>query len=67
MTTRTILERRLHRAGVLIAAGLVLQLLTLRLHPLAFVVFLGVACPLVVAGMVLFLWTIVSHPTEPET
>jgi hypothetical protein len=69
MAPVTKLEKRLRWAGVLIAAGLVVQVLTLlRLHPIAFVVFLGVACPLMAAGIVLFLWTIVDpagrHPVE---
>jgi hypothetical protein len=63
MAPVTKLERRLRWSGLLIAAGLVVQLITLtRLHPLAFIVFLSVACPLMVAGIVLFLWTVVLPP-----
>lgn len=52
----SVLERRLRRAGVLIAIGLVVQSMTLAvLHPLAFVAFIVIACPLVGAGIVLFL------------
>ncbi len=61
--TLTILERRLRWAGVLISAGLVVQLITLEiLHPLSFVVFLAVACPLIAAGIALFSYAVLkSH------
>lgn len=59
--TFTTLEKRLRWAGVLIAAGLVVQLITLEvLHPLAFVAFLGVACPLIAAGIALFSYAILK-------
>jgi len=57
------IERRLRRAGFLIAAGLIVQLATLVwVHPLAFIAFAVVSCPLIAAGIVLFLYSIVSHP-----
>jgi hypothetical protein len=63
MAPVTKLEKRLRWSGLLIAAGLAVQLVTLmRLHPLAFVVFLCVACPLMATGIVLFLWTVVHPP-----
>jgi hypothetical protein len=55
------LEKRLRWSGALIASGLVIQLITLEvLHPLSFVVFLAVACPLVAAGILLFLYAILK-------
>jgi len=61
----TLIERRISWAGVLIAGGLVIQLLTLLwTHPLAFVAFLLLGCPLVVFGILLFLYALVSH--EPS-
>ena len=55
------IETRLRWAGLLVAVGLVLQLsVSMWVHPLAFVTFLMVACPLVVAGMLVFLWGLVS-------
>ena len=58
----SILERRLRLAGVLICLGLVIQLLTLvRVHPLAFVAYIVIGCPLVLAGLLLYLYSIVSH------
>ena len=55
------LEGGLRGAGYLVAAGLIVQIgSSWWQHPLAFVVFAAVACPLVVAGVLLFLWTIAS-------
>jgi len=60
----TSIERRIRTSGLLIVAGLVLQMLTLPwAHPLAFVCFLLVGCPLAAAGMLLFLYSLVSHDT----
>ena len=55
------IETRLRWAGLLVAVGLLLQLgVSMWIHPLAFVTFLLVACPLVVAGMLTFLWALVA-------
>jgi hypothetical protein len=55
------IEKRLRWAGGLVAAGLIVQLsVSAWFHPLAFVVFLVVACPLVFAGMLTFLWALVQ-------
>ena len=57
------IERHLFRAGLLIARGLLVQLVTfVWVHPLAFIVFLVVGCPLVLAGVLLYLYSVVSHP-----
>lgn len=61
MSTNTI-ERRIRWSGILIVLGLLLQMLTLLwTHPLAFMCFLMIGCPLVAAGMLLFLYSLVSH------
>jgi hypothetical protein len=60
-------ERRVRRAAILICLGLVVLLLTLiRVHPLAFMAFLLIGCPLVLAGILLFLYSIVSEGTTAE-
>jgi hypothetical protein len=60
--TATVTERRIRWAGLLIVAGLVVQMLSLiSIHPLAFMSFLMIGCPLVGAGILLFLYSIVSH------
>lgn len=54
-------DRTLTRAAGLIATGLGVEFAaSLVVHPLAFVVFLGVACPLVVLGMGLFFWRMLA-------
>ena len=60
------IELRIRRAGILIGTGLVLQVLTLlSLHPLAFMAFLLVACPLVGIGILLYLYTLVTPRGDP--
>jgi hypothetical protein len=57
----TNIERRIRWAGLLVVLGLVLQMLTfLSIHPLAFTGFLLIGCPLVAAGMLLYLYSLVS-------
>jgi hypothetical protein len=57
-------ELRIRWSGMLIVLGLFIQMLTLLwTHPLAFVAFLLVGCPLVGAGILLFLYSLVSHQT----
>ena len=61
-----VIEPRIRWAAVMIGAGLVLQFFTLlRVHPLAFVVFLAVGCPLVAAGVTLYLWSLVTPRPAP--
>lgn len=61
MTSKTI-ERRIRWSGLWIVAGLVAQTLSLIwVHPLAFVCFLLVGCPMVGAGILFFLYSLVSH------
>ena len=53
------LETTLRWAALLVVAGLAAEVASaVWIHPLAFVAFLLVACPLVVAGMLVFLWGI---------
>ena len=57
------IEKKIRWSGLLIVLGLLVQAVTLLfLHPLAFVGFLLVACPLVGAGILLFLYSLVSAP-----
>ena len=58
------IEKKIRWSGLLIVLGLLVQAVTLLfLHPLAFVGFLLVACPLVAAGILLFLYSLVSAPS----
>ncbi len=53
---------RFQLAAVLIAAGLLLEAVTLSWsHPFSFMVFIGVSGTLVLAGVILYLWTVVSQ------
>ena len=59
-------ESRIRLAAALICAGLLVLLFTLiRIHPLAFVAFAVIGCPLVLAGILLFLFSIVSNAVVP--
>ena len=54
------LEKGLFWSALLIGAGLLVEFsLFWSERPLAFIAFLAIACPLVLAGMLLFLWTLV--------
>lgn len=55
-----VVERRIRWSSWLIGGGLLVQFGSLLvLHPLAFVVFLMVGCPLVLAGIVVYLLSVV--------
>ncbi len=59
--TSTILVRRLKLAGLLVSAGLLVEVGTLYWsHPLAFLAFLGLGGLLVGAGILLYLYSLVS-------
>jgi hypothetical protein len=56
-----LIERRIRRASLLIAIGLLIQLVTLVwTHPLSFVAFIVVGCPIEAAGILYFLIALVS-------
>ena len=56
------IEHRIRWSGVLIGLGLTIQMITLLwTHPLSFMVFLLVGCPLVGIGMLVYLYSLVSH------
>lgn len=60
-TARKGLEGRLHTAGWLIAVGLVVELATLFwIHPVSMTLFLCLGAVFVLAGMAVFLWSVVS-------
>ncbi len=54
-------EHRIRWASLLVGAGLLVQLASLLIvHPLAFVAFLMIGCPLMAAGIVLYLFSLVT-------
>lgn len=58
----SVLSKRLKTAGILIILGLIVEGLSLVwLHPLSFVAFIAVGGSLLSAGIVLYLWSLVSN------
>lgn len=63
MVSDSKLTRRLQVSGLLVGLGLAIEALTMAWsHPTAFLVFLFVGGTLVGAGVLLFLYAIVTHP-----
>ena len=57
----TPLERRIRRSGILVAIGLVVELISLLWnHPTAFFLFLGVGALLMVVGVLLYFYSLVT-------
>jgi hypothetical protein len=57
----TTIEKRIRWAGLLVVIGLVVQLLTMSWsHPLAFMAFLIIGCPLTLAGVLLYLFSVAA-------
>jgi len=55
----SVTERKIRWASLLVGAGLLVQIASLLIvHPLAFVAFLMVGCPLMAAGLVLYLFSL---------
>jgi len=55
------IEKRIRWSGLLVSSGLAVQVLTMAWsHPLSFMAFLVIGCPLMLAGVVLFLASLVS-------
>ena len=56
------IEKRIRWSGLLVVAGLLVQVLTLPwLHPLAFMAFLAIGCPLSLAGVLLYLYSLAAR------
>ena len=61
-----VVERRIRWASRLIVAGLLVQLASLLvIHPLAFVAFLMLGCPLVGIGIITYFLALVSSDSSP--
>lgn len=55
------MARHIRWAGALVCLGLAIQLLTLLwVHPLSFMAFLVIGCPLTGAGVLLYLYSLVA-------
>ncbi len=59
------MQKRIRISGMLVILGLVIQMATLFWnHPLSFMLFLLAGCPVTLAGMILYLYTLVSHEKD---
>jgi hydrogenase/urease accessory protein HupE len=62
----SVIGRRIRWSGLLIALGLLLQAITfIWIHPLAFLSFVVIGCPLVLAGVLLYLYSLVAGQSPP--
>jgi hypothetical protein len=63
--TTVVREGRIRLAATLISLGLLVLFMTLlRIHPLAFVAFALIGFPLVLAGILLFLYSVISEDSK---
>src|SRR5262245_45533728 len=63
----TVLERRIRWAAVLVAIGIGIQLASLYWdHPLSFMAFLGLGCPVVLLGVLLYLYSLSTARASDE-
>ncbi len=59
------IEDKLRRAGLIVAAGLLLQFISLLpLHPLAFMAFIGLGVPVMAVGVIFFLLSLLDIITD---
>jgi len=55
------IEKRIRWAGVLVIIGILVQILTMSWsHPLSFMAFLIIGCPLTLAGVLLYLFSLTA-------
>jgi hypothetical protein len=60
------MDRRLRTSGILIVLGLLVEALSLiRIHPLAFLGFMLVGGGLLLLGIAIYLYSLVSLPSSP--
>jgi hypothetical protein len=60
MATSTI-EKRIRWSGLLVVTGLLVHLMTMSWsHPLAFMAFLVIGCPITLAGVLLYLFSLAT-------
>ena len=66
MTQLTKIERRIRLAGILLIAGLLVELITLQWsHPTAFLFFLMLGGALMALGIAIYLFSLVSAENKP--
>jgi hypothetical protein len=66
-TQLTKIEKRIRVAGILLIAGLLVELVTLRWsHPTAFLFFLLLGGAMMALGVVIYLFSLVSAESKPS-
>jgi hypothetical protein len=64
----TKIEKRIRMAGILLIAGLLVELVTLRWsHPTAFLFFLLLGGAMMALGIFIYLFSLVSAESKPPT
>lgn len=59
------IERRIRWAGLLIALGLLVQMASLIwIHPLSFMAFALLGCPLMLAGVLFYLYSLAARAND---
>lgn len=59
------MQKALKWSSLLVAVGLLVQLLCLiHVHPFSFIAFLCVGCPLIVAGIAVYLFGLLSQTSN---
>ena len=67
ITPTTKLERRLRQSGLLVACGLLVELISLLWnHPTAFFLFLGAGALLIAAGILFYFFSLVTVHEPPS-
>jgi hypothetical protein len=62
--TTLLLEKRIRRSALLISIGVLVLLFSLLWkHPLSFMAFLVVGCPLILVGLLLYLYSLATEGT----
>jgi hypothetical protein len=62
----TKLEQRIRRSGVVVAIGLITELISLMWnHPTAFFLFLGAGASMISAGIFFYFYSLVTVPGPP--
>lgn len=65
MSTIMSIEPKLRRASLIVATGLIIQMVSLLpVHPLAFILFVGVGVPVAAIGVILFLFALVNQSSS---
>lgn len=61
------IDAKLRRASLIVALGLLIQLLSLLpLHPLAFIAFVAIGVPIMAAGVIYYMVSLLAYSESSE-